>query len=91
MEASQPQLSRGVGLTSEADSHFTCASDAKKCRAHVPMRELIRNIMSQCLSGIHMTGATCDLGLCGRPLAACPPRKQNISETSPGATARLSP
>lgn len=90
MEASQPQLSQGVGLSSEADSHFTYASDAKKCRAHVPMRELIRNIMSQCLSGIHITGAICDLGLCGRPLAACPPRKQNISETSPVATARLS-
>lgn len=87
----EAQLSQGVGLSSEADSHFTCASDAKKCRAHVPMRELIRNIMSQCLSGIHMTGATCVLGLCGRPLAACPPRKQNISETSPVATARLSP
>lgn len=37
METSQPQFSQGVGLSSEADSHFTCASDAKKCHAHVPM------------------------------------------------------
>lgn len=56
-------------------------------------RELIRNTMSQCLSGIPITYHWGYLwsGLCGRPLAACPPRKQNISETSPVATASSAP